>query len=81
MKCSQTLIDDEFESSNVASQKELGEFLVISISVTLGIPIKFYINCGPFCNKNLKNITGIIGDGHGNKIRIMGKNYGKLWKE
>ena len=24
MKCSQTLIDDEYESSNIASQKELG---------------------------------------------------------
>ena len=28
MKCSQTLIDDEYESSNIASQKEV--FLVIS---------------------------------------------------
>ena len=62
MKYSQTLIDDEYESSNIASQKE---FLVILISVTLGIPI--YINCGPHCNKNLMNITGIIGDGMGTK--------------
>ena len=32
--------------------------------------------------KSLENITGILGDaGHGNKIRIMGKNYGKFWKE
>ena len=31
MKYSQTLIDDEYESSNIASQKELKPFVVISI--------------------------------------------------
>ena len=37
MKYSQTLIDDEYESSNIASQKELKalNFVVISILITL----------------------------------------------
>ena len=35
MKYSQTLIDDEYESSNIASQKELKPFVVISILITL----------------------------------------------
>ena len=36
MKYSQTLIiDDEYESSNIASQKELKVFVVISILITL----------------------------------------------
>ena len=35
MKYSQTLIDDEYKSSNVASQKELKAFLIISILITL----------------------------------------------
>ena len=34
MKYSQTLVDDEYESSNIASQKELGS---ISEIITLGI--------------------------------------------
>ena len=34
MKYSQTLIDDEYENSNIASQKELKAF-VISILITL----------------------------------------------
>ena len=37
MKYSQTLIDDDHESSNIASQKELGS---ISGNITLGIPTK-----------------------------------------
>ena len=41
MKYSQTLIDDEYESSNIASQKELGS---ISIVNTLGIPIYQLLN-------------------------------------
>ena len=35
MKYSQTLIDDEYESSNIASQKELKVLVVISILITL----------------------------------------------
>ena len=35
MKYSQTLIDDEYESSNIASQKELKAFVVISLLITL----------------------------------------------
>ena len=35
MKYSQTLIDDEYESSNIASQKNYEAFLVISILNTL----------------------------------------------
>ena len=35
MKYSQTLIDDEYESSNIASHKELKAFVVISILITL----------------------------------------------
>ena len=35
MKYTQTLIDDEYESSNIASQKELKVFVVISILITL----------------------------------------------
>ena len=35
MKYSQTLIDDEYESSNIASRKELKVFMVISILITL----------------------------------------------
>ena len=31
--------------------------------------------------KNFENITGIIGDGMGIIIRIMGKSYGNFWKE
>ena len=34
MKYSQTLIDDEYESSNIASPKELKIFVVISILIT-----------------------------------------------
>ena len=61
MKYSQTLIDSEYESSNIASQKEIGTLSDnLDLSHTIGIPI--YINCGPHCNKYLNNITGIIGD-------------------
>ena len=35
MKYSQTLIDDDYESSNIASQNELKVFVVISILITL----------------------------------------------
>ena len=35
MKYSQTLTDDEYESSNIASPKELEVFVVISILITL----------------------------------------------
>ena len=35
MKYSQTLIDDKYESSNIASQKEFKVFVVISILITL----------------------------------------------
>ena len=35
MKYSQTLTDGEYESSNIASQKELKAFVVISILITL----------------------------------------------
>ena len=35
MKYSQTLIDDEYKSSNIAFQKELKAFVVISILITL----------------------------------------------
>ena len=35
MKYRQTLIDDEYERSNIASQKELKAFVVISILITL----------------------------------------------
>ena len=35
MKYSQTLIDDYYESSNIASQKELKVSVVISILITL----------------------------------------------
>ena len=35
MKYSQILIDDEYESSNIASQKELKAFVVISLLITL----------------------------------------------
>ena len=42
MKYSQTLIDDEYESSNIASQKELKVFVVISILITLRSYIPIY---------------------------------------
>ena len=42
MKYSQTLIDDEYESSNIASQKELKAFVVISILITLYVAIPVY---------------------------------------
>ena len=35
MKYSQTLIDDEYESSNIDSQKDLKALVVISILITL----------------------------------------------
>ena len=35
MKYSQTLTDDEYESSNIVSPKELKVFVVISILITL----------------------------------------------
>ena len=35
MKYSQTLIDDEYESNNTATQKESKVFVVISILITL----------------------------------------------
>ena len=35
MKYSQTLIDDEYESSNIASQKELKVFVVMLILIIL----------------------------------------------
>ena len=41
MKYSQTLIDDQYESNKIASQKE---FLVISILITLNIPIYQLLN-------------------------------------
>ena len=34
MKYNQTLTDDEYESSNIASQKDLKSFMVISILIT-----------------------------------------------
>ena len=76
MKYSQTLIiiiDDAYESSNIASQKDV--FLVISHYGAIYIPIYQLLNTQcmhePHCywHKNLKNVTGIIyiGDGMGIK--------------
>ena len=62
VKYRQTLIDDEYESSSIASLKELGRISGnLDLNHTIGIPI--YINCGPHCIKILKNITGIRDDG------------------
>ena len=66
MKYSQTLIDDEYESSNVASQIELRS---ISGNINLDHTIHSYIHLSAtkytvnliVTDKNLKNITGIIG--------------------
>ena len=68
MKYSQTLINDEYKSSNLASQKV---FLVISILITLRSythlsAIKYTMEL-IVTDINLKNITGIIGDGMGIK--------------
>ena len=61
MKYSQTLIDDEYESSNTSFQKE---FLVISILITLGIPIYQLRNkLWTSLSLTYKNITGILSDG------------------
>ena len=45
MKYCQTLIDDDYESSNIASQKELGSISgIILILNTLSIPIYQLLN-------------------------------------
>ena len=44
MKYSQTLIGDEYEGSNIASQEELGGISGISILITLDIPIYQLLN-------------------------------------
>ena len=76
MKYSQTLItiiiiiDDEYESSDIASQKELGVFLVISILIILGTPIYQLLNklwTSLSLTQKLKNKTRIIGDDLGIK--------------
>ena len=58
---SQTLTDDGYKSSNIASS-------VISILITLCSYTQLKI-LWPHCHwhKKLKNITGIIGDGMGIK--------------
>ena len=79
MKYSQTLIDDAYESNNIASQEKLRS---ISVLITLGIPIYQVLN---------KLWTSIFTDTikfkeynrnnrwwHGNIIRIMGKNIEEI---
>ena len=62
MKYSQTLIDGEYESSNIASQKEIGRLSGnLDLSHTRYTHL-YKLYCGSHCNKYLKNVTGIIGD-------------------
>ena len=74
MKYSQTLIDDEYESSNIASQNELKIFVVILILITLRRTSLLLTQKIKEYNRNNRLC-------HGNKIRIMGKNYEHFWKE
>ena len=68
MKYSQTLIDDEYESRNVASQIE---FRSISGNINLDHTTHSHTHLSAtkytvdliVTDKNLKNITGIIGNG------------------
>ena len=68
MKYSQTLIDDKYKSGNIASQKNLKAFLVISILITLGIPIYQLLNkLRTPLSLTQQKFKGIIGDDMGIK--------------
>ena len=62
-------------------KKNQGVFLIISISLTLNVQIyqQLYDTWASLSlmHQNLKNNTGIIGDG----LRIMGRNFEKFRKE